>query len=268
MLRLLFVLILVVLFLILSLPVLGYLRYLEKREPQKRDHMAMGIIQWVFRVVLSASGVRLKIEGTENIPQDQAVLFVGNHRSYFDIVASYTAMKLPTGYVAKVEMEKIPLLAAWMREISCLFLNRKDVKEGLKTILAAIAQVKNGKCVFIFPEGTRNQNAAPEDLMEFHEGSMKIAEKAGCPVVPVAIYGADHVLEAHFPRIKASEVVVRFGTPFEIKKLPKEYQRRSGAYVRSELIHMLGEMRSENPQIHYPLPDAAANEMTAKEEKQ
>lgn len=49
--------------------------------------------------------------------------------------------------------------------------------------------------MWIFPEGTRNESKDPADLMEFHEGSLKIAEKSGCPVIPVAITGTDDVFE-------------------------------------------------------------------------
>lgn len=260
MLRLIVVAILVILFLVLSLPVLAYKRWLGKRDPKRQDKMAQVIIRWIFGVLLKVAGVQLQLEGTEHIPADRSVLFVGNHRSYFDIVTSYTAMKQPTGYVAKAEMEKIPLLSAWMREISCLFLNRTDIKEGLKTILAAIAQVKAGKSVFIFPEGTRNKNAAPEELLEFHEGSMKIAEKAGCPVIPVAIYGSDHIFEQQFPLIRSAKVVIRFGAPVDIKALPAEYKRRAGAYLQAEIKNMLSAIRAEHPEISYPLPKNQAEE--------
>ena len=52
--------------------------------------------------------------GLENVP-DEPVLFIGNHRSYFDILLTYSRCKRLTGYVAKKEMEKIPLLSTWMK---------------------------------------------------------------------------------------------------------------------------------------------------------
>lgn len=54
-------------------------------------------------------------------------------------------------------------------------------------ILAGIEKVRRGVSVWIFPEGTRNKNEQLSDLLPFKEGSLKIAEKSGCPVVPVAI---------------------------------------------------------------------------------
>ena len=79
-------LIIAFLYLIITLPVVLYFKLIEKKHPERRDHMAQVMIRWVFRVFLFISGIRLKVIGTENIPKDQAVLFIGNHRSYLDVV--------------------------------------------------------------------------------------------------------------------------------------------------------------------------------------
>lgn len=251
MVRLILVAALVVLFLILASPLLLFEALLAKRNPALRDVQSRKIIQAVFRLILFVAGTELVVEGRELIPTDRAVLFVGNHRSYFDIVTSYTQMQRTTGFVAKAEMEKIPLLRGWMRQISCLFLDRKDVRAGLKTILEAIAQVKSGRSVFIFPEGTRNTSKRPEELMDFHEGSLKIAEKARCPVVPVAIYGSDHVFERHLPWICRAKVVIRFGTPLDMQALPEAYRRKPGLYVRAKIEELLQAVEAEHPEIRY-----------------
>ena len=101
--------------------------------------------------------------------------------------------------------------------------------------------MKNGVSIWIFPEGTRNDADDCLDLMPFKEGSLKIAEKTGCPVIPVAITGTAEVYEAHFPRIKSSHVTIEFGKPFIIKGLEPEKKKFVGAHTR-ELIHdMLAE---------------------------
>ena len=69
-------------------------------------------------------GVTYEVQGLENIPADRAVLYVGNHRSYFDILVGYVTVPGLTGFVAKKEMLKIPLLRDWMHRVNCLFLDR------------------------------------------------------------------------------------------------------------------------------------------------
>ncbi len=98
------------------------------------------------------AGVHLTVEGKEHVPTDQAVLYIGNHRSIFDIVITYAQCPNLTGYISKDGVNKVPLLGIWMRRLYCLFLDRKDLKQGLKTILTAIDQVKSGISICIFPE--------------------------------------------------------------------------------------------------------------------
>ena len=71
--------------------------------------------------------------------------------------------------------------------LHCLFLDRQDIKAGMKTILTAIDKVKSGISICIFPEGTRNKGENELEMLPFHEGSFKIATKAGCPIIPIAI---------------------------------------------------------------------------------
>ena len=166
-----------------------------------RDLETIKVVRSVFKVLLKLAGVTVTVKGAENIPEDTAVLYVGNHRSYFDILAGYTTVPTLLGFVAKKEMEKIPLLRTWMVNVNCLFLDRKNIKEGLKMILQGIEKVKNGVSIWIFPEGTRNPNEDITELLPFKEGSLKIAEKSGCPVIPVAMTGtADGGHRAAGPR--------------------------------------------------------------------
>ena len=181
------------------------------------------------------------VKGKENIPEDRAVLYVGNHRSYFDILVGYTTVPGLVGFVAKKEMEKIPLLSTWMRYVNCLFLDRKNLKEGLKTILEGIDQVKNGVSVWIFPEGTRNKQEDLMDLLPFKEGSLKIAEKSGCPVVTVAMTGTAEIFENHFPYIRPGNVTIEFGRPFFPKELEPEFKKFPGAYAEMQIKAMLAE---------------------------
>lgn len=231
----------VVLFLIFTIPVMLVEWMIGKKNRHLRDVKSLAAVQWIFRVVLRIAGVKITVKGIENIPTDRAVLYVGNHRSYFDILVGYTTVPGLVGFVAKKEMEKIPLLSTWMRYVNCLFLDRKNLKEGLKTILEGIEQVKNGVSVWIFPEGTRNKQENPMDLLPFKEGSLKIAEKSGCPVVPVAMTGTAEIFEKHFPYIRPGSVTVEFGSPFFPKELEPEYKKFPGAYAEMQIKTMLAE---------------------------
>ena len=226
----------VILFLILSIPLLLLEWIVGKCSQSAKDTSCLKIIQSVFHFILLLAGVKLTVTGRENIPKDRAVLYVSNHRSYFDIVIGYTLVKGRTGFVAKKEMEKIPLLSHWMRNLNCLFLDRDNLKEGLKTVLQAIANVKNGKSVWICPEGTRHQG---EGMLPFREGSFKIAEKAACPVIPVAFSQTDDIYENHSPFIRRTHAAIQFGKPIEVSELTKEEKRMLGHQVQEEIMALL-----------------------------
>lgn len=226
-------------FLILSIPLFFAEWLIGKWNPKFRDISSLRIVQAAFKGVAFISGVKLTVIGEENIPKDQAVLYVGNHRSQFDIVLNYMRCPGLTGFVAKKELEKIPLLVNWMRYLYCLFLDRDNIKEGLKTILTAIDHVKNGISIMIFPEGTRNKNENELDLLPFHEGSFKIATKSGCPIIPVAISNSSALFEDHFPKIKAAPVVIEYGKPIDPKTLSREEQKFLGKQVQEQIRAML-----------------------------
>ena len=181
MIRSLLIVILIVAFLILSIPILIVEWIIGKFNPYARDISSLRIVQFMFKLILFVAGTKVTVIGEDRIPKDTPVLYVGNHRSYFDVVLTYARCPGLTGYVAKDSMKKIPLLSSWMKRLHCLFLNRSDIKEGLKTILQGIDQMKNGVSMCIFPEGTRNEASDDTLLLPFKEGSLKMAEKTVYP---------------------------------------------------------------------------------------
>lgn len=222
-----------ILFLILSIPVLLAEWIIGKFNPGLKDRSSKAIVGWGFRCIVRLAGIDLIVRGKEKIPEDTAVLYVGNHRSYFDIVLTLSIFPRVTGYVAKLEMRKWPLLNLWMKNIHCLFLDRNNIKEGLKTILKGAEEVKNGISLCIFPEGTRNK--VNDTFLPFHDGSFKIAERGGVPVVPMVIVNSAGAFEDHLPKVKKAKVVIEFQEPIYIDKLEKDVRKSLGSYV-SEII--------------------------------
>lgn len=243
MIRFILVFLLLILFLILSIPWVIWEAVWGKKDMEARNRRCLAVVQFMFRLILKISGTRLMVEGKENIPENQAVLYVGNHRSYFDILIGYTTVPGLLGFVAKKEMLRYPVLRNWMEYVQCLFLDREDPRAALKTILEGIERIKQGISIWIFPEGTRNDNASPTDLLPFKEGSLKMAEKTGCPVIPVAMLGNDEIFEKHIPFIRSRRVYLRYGKPIYLKELPPEKRKKSGAYTRDVIISMIEEMQ-------------------------
>lgn len=215
-------------FLVLSIPLLIAEWIIGKFNPGLKDRSSRAIILWVFRCIMRMAGTKVIVLGQENIPTDTAVVYVGNHRSVFDVIMTYLYSPRLTGFISKIEFKKVPLFNLWMNNIHCLFLDRKDIKQGMKTTLAAIEKAKNGISICIFPEGTRNR--VPDTILPFHEGSFKIAEKSGAPVVPMSIVNAADIFEDHFPKVKKTTVVFEFCKPIYMNELDKDTRKSMGTY--------------------------------------
>lgn len=234
------------LYLVLFIPVMLILLIVRKFRPDVSTFVAQSMVSAVFRLMIFITGSKVEVRGSENIPKDGGVLFVSNHRSYFDILTGFGYTKKPLGFVAKYEMIHVPLLKQWMELVNCLFLNRQDIKQGLKTIIKGIDQVKSGVSVWICPEGGRNMNPDVTNVKEFKEGSLKIAEKGKVPVVPVAIYGTYEIWEEHMPYMRKSKVIIEYGKPIVIDELPDAEKKKLGAYTRSKIVEMLENMAAQN----------------------
>ena len=147
MIRLLLVLFTLVGFLIFSYPFLVAQVSLGKKDPHARDLETIKVVRSVFKVLLKLAGVTVTVKGAENIPEDTAVLYVGNHRSYFDILAGYTTVPTLLGFVAKKRMEKITLTHLdGERELPVL--RQKEHQRRLKDDPSGIEKVKTA-----FPSG-------------------------------------------------------------------------------------------------------------------
>lgn len=223
-----------------GLPYHFYMKKVKKTNPTKAWKMARKYVSGYFKAGLFVCRAKIKILGKENIPEE-ASLFVGNHRSYFDILISHEAIGKPAGFVAKKEMLKIKLLATYMKDIGCLFLDRNDIKQGLETMNQGGELLKQGHDMILFPEGTRSQSLK---MLPFKEGGFKMAEKAKCPIVPFAISNSDLLLESRPKkgRFKKVNITIEFGKPFYPTQMtPKE---RKAMYA--QLPEIIQDMRDNH----------------------
>ena len=190
------------------------------------------------RGILKVTGVSLSVEGLENIPKDTACVFVGNHRSYYDIPILLTALDAPHGILAKEELEKIPLLNRWMKLLGCVFVKRDDIRASVKALNDATAIVESGRSFVIFPEGTRYKGEEG-GAGEFKAGAFRIAVKTGAPVVPVAISGARGLFEGHGLRATPGDIRVRILPAIQTAGMSKAEQKQLPDAVRQTILAQL-----------------------------
>lgn len=229
------------LFGVLSIFWLGILWIIGKFNIETKAKLSQGSVKIALIVVGKLAGVKLNVRGHEKVPGNEAVLYVANHSSFFDIVMGLPLVKGQTAFISKKE-NRFPILTQYMNNTHGMFFDRNDMKQGMKIILDSIELIKQGISVFIFPEGTRTKTG---ELNTFKEGSFKIASKTGCKVVPIAISGTAAIFEDHLPWLKAGEVTIQFGDPFVIGELSDEDKKFPGKYTQGIIQELLDNVKSD-----------------------
>lgn len=203
-------------------------KYLEKKDPQKAAQYAFKKVKEMTNHILKITKTDFQIYGEENIP-DEPCVFVANHQAIFDVFALLASMNQVTGFIAKKELSKLPLIPTWVRAIGTVFIDRSNAREGMKAINQGIENIKKGYSMVIFPEGTRSLNSA---MGTMKKGSLKMAIKSEAPIVPVTIDGTYKVLEVG-KKVSGHTIKIMFHKPIETAGLSKEDQKNLTEQVQA-----------------------------------
>ena len=171
------------------------------------------------RGLLRFWGVQLDVFGSANMREGACYVVMSNHLSWADIVALFIALPTTPGFLAKRELMRIPFLAQALRSGGHVLIDRAKHGDAMAALSRAAEQVRSGKTVLIFPEGTRGDS---DTIGAFKKGGFHLARAAQVPILPVGLRGSRGVfprgsllirpgkIEVHIgPEIPASEVSVR-----------------------------------------------------------
>lgn len=187
------------------LPLFLKMQRLEKQGKtlEKQEIIDREVAIWAQKL-LSHIKLNVSVSGEENLPKKgQVVVFAANHQSYLDIPILLANIAPPPPLLAKKELGDIPLFGFWMRQLGCVFVKRSDARSGMDAMKDAQSAVENGRCMVVFPEGTRSKG---EEMAEFQAGVVRIALRAKVPIVPIAICGSYKGFEGNKNRLKKAHV--------------------------------------------------------------
>lgn len=172
----------------------------EKQNPLCRAYVADG-----GGMCCSYCRVRAHLNGGEKLPENERFLLVTNHRSLFDPLMLFNLLKkYNLAFISKPSNMRLPVLGRIAAGACFLPIDRERDREALKTIKAAQEYLRRDLCsICIFPEGTRSKT---RELLPFHHGSFKIAQRAPAPLVIAACSGTDQV-KKNFP-LRRTDVYV------------------------------------------------------------
>lgn len=190
-----------------------------RRSERRRETCRRNPRRWALRI-LRAAGVDVELEGTENIPDDSACVLVANHQSWFDVFALTGHLPGDYRFVAKKELEGIPVFGPSWQACGHVSIDRGDLQRAIGSLERAGRMMREERPTLImFPEGTRS---ASGELRPFKKGAFVLAIQTGAPVVPAAILGSREIMPKGEWRIRPGRVRVRIGAPISVKGLGHE----------------------------------------------
>jgi 1-acyl-sn-glycerol-3-phosphate acyltransferase len=193
----------------------------------------------ITRLGVKAAGVRVRLEGLENIPAQPSII-MSNHVSNLDPPILLPSVPGMTSVMLKQSLMKIPLLGTAMRMGKYVPVARGHSREDAKRSVAAAADaLASGMHITIFPEGTRSPDGR---LLPFRKGAFFLAAETGAPIVPVVIQGTARMMPRDTLKITPGEAVVRFLPA----RRPEEFASRDElmAAVRADMERALGYVAS------------------------
>jgi len=181
------------------------------------------------RMILFTAGVKLDVQGLENIPQQPSIIMF-NHESVFDIFAYMAALPIDWKAVMKKEVGDMPFIG-WVSKIAGHYIVARDGSErDTKEVKKIVSSIKEGPSVLIAPEGTRGKEGK---LLPFQKGGFLIAMLAGVPVVPMVITGGLDIMPKDSKVLRPGTMKIRILPPIDVADLP------TGRAGREELMRIV-----------------------------
>ena len=184
------------------------------------------IIEFIFKCYYIVVH-RMKVEGRENIPKDEPLIFCANHKSFLDPPLIKITAKRHMYFLAKIELAKNPILKflGWVFEVMYVKNDEKDIN----AIKGSLKHLKKGDCIALFPEGTRNGLAKGQKV---RDGAAFFAIRGGAKVIPIGISG----------KMKPfTKLTIRYGKPLDYSSYKKaEDEKKALEEVTEDLMkHIL-----------------------------
>jgi len=174
------------------------------------------------KVNLWVAGIKVKVEGTENLPRsssagndERGFMIAANHTSAADIFAIMAGLPLDLCWVARASLLKKPFMGWHLKRLH-IPLARGSVASAKRFIREGKSKLDSGVAVVVFPEGTWREDPGP--MLPFKKGSFLLAQASGRSIVPVAIIGSQELLPPEKLIPKKGTITLRIGTTIDPKQ--------------------------------------------------
>ena len=199
-------------------------------EKLRDRYIHFTVATWARSLIKAAGGI-IEVVGRDNLPPSERLCFIANHQGAFDIPIILATLPGPIGFIAKKELALLPIVNIWMKGIGCIFINRSNRRAALESIEQGVQQLKRGRYMILFPEGTRSRGP---QMNTFKHGSLKLPIRSKAVIVPVTISGSYRLKELS-GRIQPGKVTVTIHKPIDSYSYTEDETGRLGLRL-AELI--------------------------------
>jgi 1-acyl-sn-glycerol-3-phosphate acyltransferase len=184
------------------------------------------------RAQLRANGLKVRVEGREQLTPGSSYVFASNHTSFADIWVLFAHLPGSVRFVAKKELLSVPFFGQAIRASGQIPINRTNMRDAFAAYTEAAERIQAGLSAIVFVEGTRSRDGR---LHEFKKGPFVLAIRAGVPVVPVFIEGTYEALPTGGWYVRRRPITLRIGAPIPTAGCSFEDRDRLVVRARSEM---------------------------------
>lgn len=162
------------------------------------------------RTLLFLGGVKVEIEGLNNLIKGKPFLLISNHQEAFDIPVLHAFLPVQFRWISKARVFRYPVIGWTMSLAGYVKMDRSSSRASYGALVEATEKLKKGTSILIFPEGSRSKG---EHINKFKRGPFLLAIKAKTPIVPISINGTKNVIKSGWPWIHPEKIKVYIDSP-------------------------------------------------------
>lgn len=198
-------------------------------------------VQGWSRFIIRYLGYHLETEGVENIPEDEAVFFVSNHQGTLDPALVVATCDKPMAFISKKKNEKLPVFGSWAISIGVIHFDHETREGNVFMLREAARELKAGKRLLIFPEGTRSRG---DQMNPFKAGALQPAYLAKATIVPVTLNNAYCIDDK---KDKNKQLKITYGKPIRHEEYKQyKYDEMSDIVYKLVKEHIIYHKKAED----------------------
>mgnify|MGYP000008898700 FL=1 len=213
-----------------------------KKQYDRDSRFFRGLLDGSTTVILWCLGVRYNIVGEEKFPAEGNFLFISNHRSNYDPIVQWTVFKrYKISFISKKENFRIPMYGRLIHRCCFMPIDRKNPRKAMETVnRAARLLTETGNSVGVYPEGKRSKECR---LLPFHSGVLKVAQKAGRPIVVSTIEGTENIFR-NIRRFRKTVVTIKILETIDADRVKSTKTTELSDYCAGLMKHELEEQET------------------------